>query len=103
MILGDIMIKNIKEWGILKKLQNANVYFRHFSGAMVRCMKDYLKPSLRENTAHFVLYVGTNDLDSDRSPDLIAKSIVDVASSFKADKHDVTISNIITRNDHFMA
>ena len=60
-------------------------------------MKDYLKPD------YFVLHVGTNDLDSDRSPDLIAKSIVDVASSLKTDKHDVTISNIITRNDRFMA
>ena len=65
-------------------------------------MKDYLKPSLRENPDHFVLHVGTNDLDSDRSPDLIAKSIVDVVSSLKTDKHDVTISNI-TQNNRFMA
>ena len=41
-------------------------------------------------------------LDSDRLPDLIAKSIVDVASSLKTYKHDATISNIITRNDCFM-
>ena len=102
-ILGDTMIKKIKGWEISKKLQNANVYVRHFSGAKVRCMKDYLKPSLRENPDHFVLHVGTNDLDSDRSPDLIAKSIFDVASSLKTNKHDVTISNIITRNDSFMA
>ena len=103
MILGDSMIKNIKGWEISKKLQNANVYVRHFSGAKVRCMKDYLKPSLRENPDHFVLHVGTNDLDSDRSLDLIEKSIVDVASSLKTDKCDVTISNIIIQNDCFMA
>ena len=103
MILADSIIKNIKGWEISRKLQNANAYVRHFLGAKVHCMKDYLKPSLRENPDHFVLHVGTNDLDSDRSPDLIAKSIVDVASSLKTDKHDVTISNIITRNDHFMA
>ena len=42
-------------------------------------------------------------LDSDRLPDRIAKLIVDVASSLKTYKHDVTISNIITRNDCFMA
>ena len=101
-ILGDSMIKNIKGWEISKKLQNANVYVRHFSGAKVRCMKDYLKPSLRENPDHFVLHVGTNDLDSDRSPDLIAKSTVDAASTLKTDKPDVTISNSITRNDRFM-
>ena len=102
-ILGDSMIKNIKGWESSKKLQNANVYVRHFSGAKIRCMKDYLKPPLRQNPDHFVLHVGTNDLESDRSPDLIAKSIVDVAPSLKSDNHDVTISNIITRNDRFMA
>ena len=97
MILGGSMIKNIKGWEISKKLHNANVYVRHFSGAKVRFMKDYLKLSIRENPDHFVLHVGTNDLDSDRSLDLIEKSIVDVASSLK------TISNIIARNDRFMA
>ena len=103
MILGYIILKNIKGWEISKKLQNANVYVRHFSGAKVRCMKDYLKPSLKENPDHFVLHVGTNDLDSDRSPDLIIKSIVDVTPSLKTDKRDVTISNIIARNDRFRA
>ena len=81
MILGNSKIKKIRGWKISKKLQNGNVYLRHFSGAKVPCMKDYLKPPLRENPDHFVLHVGTNDLDSDGSPDLIAKSIVDVASS----------------------
>ena len=75
-------------------------FIRHLR---VRCMKDYLKLSLRKNPDHFVLHVGTNDLDSDRSPNLITKSIVDVAPSLKTDKRDVTISNIITRNDRFMA
>ena len=102
-ILGDSMIKNIKGWEISKKLHNANVYVRHFPEAKVRCIKDHLKLPLRENPDHFVLHVGTNDLDSDRSPDHIAKSIVNVASNLKTDKHDVTISNIITRNDRFMA
>ena len=32
---------------------------------------------------------------------LIAKSIVDVASSMKNENHVVTVSNIITRADHF--
>ena len=30
------------------KLKNANVYVRRFEGAKVRCMKDRIKPSLRE-------------------------------------------------------
>ena len=64
--------------------------------------EDRLKLALRENPDHFVLHVGTNELDSDRSPDPTAKSIVDVASSLETDKHEVTILSIITRNDRFM-
>ena len=45
--------------------------------------------------------MGTNDLVSDRPPDLIAKSIVNVASSMKNENHDVSVPNIITRADHF--
>ena len=66
-----------------KKLCNANVYVRQFAGAKVRCMKDHIKPTLREKPDHIVFHVGTNDLVSDRPPDLIAKSIVDVSSSMK--------------------
>ena len=64
-------------------------------------IKDDMKPSLRENPDHFVLHIGTNDLNSDRSPELIAKSITDVGSSLKNDSHDVSISSIVVRNDKF--
>ena len=100
-ILGDSMIKNLKGWEMSKKLKNANVYEKHFAVAKVRCMKDHIKPSLRKKPDHIVLHVGTNDLVSDRPPDLIAKSIVDVASSRKNENHDVAVSNIIARADLF--
>ena len=100
-ILGDSMIKNLKSWEMSKKVKNASVCVRPFSGAKVRCMKDHIKPSLRENPDHVILHVGTNDLDSDRPPDLIAKSVVDVACSMKNGEHDVTISNLIVRADRF--
>ena len=60
-----------------------------------------MKPSLHENPDHFVLHIGTNDLNSDRSPELIAKSIADMSSSLKNDSHDVSISSIVVRNDKF--
>ena len=55
----------------------------------------------REKPNHIVLHMGKNDLVSDRPPDLIAKPIVNVASSMKNENHDVTVPNIITRADHF--
>ena len=64
-ILGDSMIKNLKGWKMSTKLKNANVYVKDFAGAKVRCMKDNIKPSLREKPDHIVLHVGTNDLVSD--------------------------------------
>ena len=100
-ILGDSMIKNLKGWEMSKKLKNTNVCVKHFAGAKVRSMKDYVKPSLRKKPDHIVLHVGTNDLVSDRPPDLIAKSIVDVASTMKNENYDVTASNIIARADLF--
>ena len=62
-------------------------------------MKDYIKPSQRENSDHYILHVGTNDLCLDRSPELIAKSIIDLALTLKSESHDVNVSDIIVRND----
>ena len=88
------MMKNLKGWEMSKKSKNANVYVRHFAGAKVSCMKDTIKPSLREKPDHIVLHVCSNDLLSDPPSDLIPKSIVDVASSMVNKNHDVTASNI---------
>ena len=52
-------------------------------------MKDYIKPSLIGNPDHFILHVGTNDLNTDRSPELIAKSIVDLATTLKGNSRDI--------------
>ena len=71
-----------------------------FKAFKVRCVKDHIKLSLKEKPNHIVLHVGTNDLVSDRLPDLMAKSIVDVASSIKSENY-ATVSNIIARADHF--
>ena len=99
-ILGDNMIKHFNGCEISRKLQgNCKVYVKHFSRAKTKCMKDYIKPSQRENSDHYILHVGTNDLCLDRSPELIAKSIIDLALTLKSESHDVSVSSIIVRND----
>ena len=60
-----------------------------------------MRPSLREHPGHFVLHIGTNDLNSNRSPELVTKSITDAGSSLKNDSQDVSISIIVVRNDEF--
>ena len=62
-------------------------------------MKDYMKPSLRRNPDHFILHVDTNDLSTERSPELIAKPIVDLATMLKDNSRDVRVSSIMVRTD----
>ena len=100
-ILGDSVIKHVNGYDIARKLDTCKVFVKHFSGAKVRCLKDHMKLSLRENQGYFVLHIGTNGLNSDRTRELIAKSITDVGSSLKNDSHDVSISSIVVRNDKF--
>ena len=100
-ILGDSMIKHVNGYEMCKKLENCEVYVKGFSGSKVRCMKDHMKPSTREKPDHIILHVGTNDLNSDKPSNLIAKSIVDLAITLKNSSQNVSVSNIIVRNDKF--
>ena len=58
-------------------------------------MHNYVKPSVRSSPDHFILHVGTSDLLSDKSLGEIARSTIDLETSIKNEKHDVSISNII--------
>ena len=62
-------------------------------------MHDYVKPPTRSTPDHFILHVVANNLSSDKSPEETARSIIDLATSIKNEKHDVSISNIIIRAD----
>ena len=42
----------------------------------------------------------TNDLNSNQTSEVIAKEIVDLATSLKNNQHDVSVSNIILRTDN---
>ena len=47
-------------------------------------MKDHMKLSMREKTNHVILHIGVNDLDNNRSSNLIAKSITGLAKTIKS-------------------
>ena len=100
-ILSDTMIKHVNGYDMSKKLKNCKVYVKSFSGSKVRCMKDHMKPPMREKPDYTILHVGTNDLTSDGPSNLIAKSIVDLAITLKRNSQNVSISNIIMHNDRF--
>ena len=99
-VIGDSMVKHLNGWEMSKKLNaNCKVFVKTISGAKTTCTNDYVKPSVRKSPDHFILHVGTNDLSSNKSSEEIARSITDLATSIKNEKHDVSISNIIIRTD----
>ena len=71
-----------------------------FSGATVQCKAEYVKPSLRDKPSHLILHVGTNDLNTSKTAESIATSIVEQAITIKDDHHDVSLSNIVIRRDN---
>ena len=56
---------------------------------------------MHEKPDHFILHKGTSDLNSEKSSELIVKSIADVGSSLKSESRDASISSITIRNDKF--
>ena len=94
------MVKHLNGWEMSKKLNaNCKVFVKTFSGPKTTRMHDYVKPLVRSSRDHFILHVGTNDLPSDKSPEEIARSITELATSAKNEKHDVDMSNITIRAD----
>ena len=77
-IIGGNMFKHLNGWDTSKKVHKSEckTYVKSFLGAKTPCRKDSVKPSLRSTPNHFLLHVGTNDLQSnfrsyckrDRSP-----------------------------------
>ena len=63
-------------------------------------MKGHVKPWLRENPDHFILHIDTNDLNTERSPEPTAISIVDLATRLKGNSRDVIVSNILVRTNN---
>ena len=91
------MIKHTNGWEIAKKLKpEYKVFVRTFPGATTLCMTDYMKSSILAKPNHFILHVWTN-MNSNRPPDEIAKTIIDLASELNYKKPDVSISSIIKR------
>ena len=55
-ILGDSIVKHVEGWKLKNSLgNNHDVYLRSFPGAKVKCTKDYVKPSIRENNPEYVI------------------------------------------------
>ena len=101
LILGDNMVKHIQGWDISSKLDNKHkAYVPSFSSAIVKSMKDYPKPCIKEDKLdHLILHVGTNDLASENNVEKNPKSIVNLAKGLVADDRTISVFNIVPKND----
>ena len=98
-IIGDSLIRDIKQQRIRKDLPGNKVFIKSFSGATTACLNDYVKPSLRYKPDLLIIHGGTNDLRSEKTSKQIAEKIVTLASDVKTEENDVIISGIVRRND----
>ena len=62
LILGGSLLKYFKSYSLSRSLDNCKVYVKDFPGTRVRCIQDYVRPTIRENLYHIIFNVGTNDL-----------------------------------------
>ena len=63
-------------------------------------MIDYIKATQTDfNSDLYLLYVGTNNLSSNISPEQISLDILNLANSLKLDNNTVIVSSIVPRDD----
>ena len=98
-IMGDSMVKDVKQWSLQKSTPNSKVFSKTFPGACTADMKDYVKPSMKHEPHLAILHTGTNDLRFEKSPSEIAGEIIDLGVSLKTPENEIVISSIIIRGD----
>ena len=98
-IIGDSMVKKVNGFLLTKKVnRKCLVKVRYFSGAKVRCLHDYVKPTLRDfNPDHIILHVGTNNLNSEKTSSQVANSIIELHNTLKTIDNEITVSLIVPR------
>ena len=101
MILGDSLVKDIKDWELFD--ESNKVVTKYFSGASTSDMKSYLLPTKSSNPENIVLHCGTNDLKKENSANEISNDIIEVALLCKSDNINVLVSGIIPHSDKLNA
>ena len=81
------MLKDIEQQKLRKGLNNKErIFVKHFSGATVEDMENYVIPSKKYENDLVILHVGTNDLRDQKAATEIAEEIAEVAIDMKTEK-----------------
>ena len=100
-IMGDSMVKKLNGYLLTKKIKHkVIVKVRPFTTAKVSCMKDHVKPTVRDiNPQQIILHVGTNNLKTERTASQTAKSMIHLSISLKKNGNMIPASGIVPRLD----
>ena len=100
-ILGDSLVKDVEQHKLRKGLHNKErIFIKHFSGATVDDMKNYILPSKKYENDLVILHVGTNDLRNPKEAKEIANEIIELAIDTKNEKNEIMVSGIVPRRDN---
>ena len=92
MIDGYLLTRSINHRYIVK--------VRPFLSAKTIVVVDYMKPTQRDfSPGVYLLYVGTNDLSPNKSPEQISLDILNLVNSLKLDHNTIIFSIIVPRDD----
>ena len=59
---------------------------RRFSDSKFSCLKDYVKPLICDNNPdNIIFHIGTNDVPSEKTPEVIAQLMVDITKNVAND------------------
>ena len=106
-ILGDSLVKNVRGWELKEKCgHNNNVYVKCFSGANIKDMHSYAKPTIERKPNVIILHIGTNDLaprrnEAVKSEVQIAQEIIELANETRQNGTEVVISGLVPRGDEY--
>ena len=97
------MVKGLESYELIKSTRHKmKIKVRTFPKATIRCMVDYIKPTIRnENPDIIVLHAGTNNLASDDTAIQICNDMINLASSIRDKGIKVVLSLIVPRNDEY--
>ena len=97
MVVGDPIVKNVKNWELSTK--DDLFVVRSFPGAKTDDMESYIKPTRKGKPERIIIHCGTNDLKNN-TPQSIADKILLLAKSSQQENNTVLVSSIVPKKDH---
>ena len=98
-VLGDSIVKGIHGWRLSRTRNAPLVTVKSFPAATTEDMESYCIPTIRAQPDELILHIGTNDLQTNTSRQVI-DNIVNLADNISQNcTSEVTISSLLKRLD----